>query len=84
MILALLLPIRAATPSKMDSSPESGGENFGVRPMQTLLMGLAGCSGIDMISILKKQRQDIIDYKMTVQRRTRRRRAALVMEVDQD
>jgi putative redox protein len=51
---------------KMDSSPESGGENFGVRPMQTLLMGLAGCSGIDMISILKKQRQEIADYKMTV------------------
>lgn len=51
---------------KMDSSPESGGENFGVRPMQTLLMGLAGCSAIDVISILKKQRQDVVDYKMTV------------------
>jgi putative redox protein len=51
---------------KMDSSPESGGQNFGVRPMQTLLMGLAGCSGIDMISILKKQRQEVADYKMTI------------------
>jgi putative redox protein len=51
---------------KMDSSPESGGQNFGVRPMQTLLMGLAGCSAIDVISILKKQRQDVADYKMTV------------------
>jgi putative redox protein len=51
---------------KMDSSPESGGQNFGVRPMQTLLMGLAGCSAIDVISILKKQRQDVVDYKMTV------------------
>ncbi|MDB5151612.1 MAG: OsmC family protein [Mucilaginibacter sp.] len=51
---------------KMDSSPESGGQNFGVRPMQTLLMGLGGCSAIDVISILKKQRQDVVDYKMTI------------------
>ncbi len=51
---------------KMDSSPESGGENFGVRPMQTLLMGLGGCSAIDVISILKKQRQEVVDYKMTI------------------
>jgi putative redox protein len=51
---------------KMDSSPESGGENFGVRPMQMLLMGLGGCSAIDMISILKKQRQNVKDYKMVI------------------
>jgi putative redox protein len=51
---------------KMDSSPESGGQNFGVRPMQTLLMGLGGCSAIDVISILKKQRQEVVDYKMTI------------------
>ena len=51
---------------KMDSSPESGGQNFGVRPMQTLLMGLGGCSAIDVISILKKQRQEVTDYKMTI------------------
>ena len=50
----------------MDSSPESGGENFGVRPMQMLLMGLAGCSAIDVIAILKKQRQEVKNYKMVV------------------
>jgi putative redox protein len=50
----------------MDSSPESGGQNFGVRPMQMLLMGLAGCSGIDVIAILKKQRQEVKDYQMVV------------------
>ena len=50
----------------MDSSPESGGENFGVRPMQMLLMGLGGCSAIDVISILKKQRQDVKDYRMII------------------
>lgn len=51
---------------RMDTSPESGGHNFGVRPMQVLLMGLAGCSAIDVISILKKQRQEVKDYKMIV------------------
>ena len=51
---------------RMDSNPASGGENFGVRPMQMLLMGLAGCSAIDVIGILKKQRQEVKDYKMVV------------------
>ncbi|MDB5118305.1 MAG: OsmC family protein [Mucilaginibacter sp.] len=50
----------------MDSSPESGGQNFGVRPMQMLLMGLGGCSAIDVIAILKKQRQEVKDYKMVI------------------
>jgi putative redox protein len=51
---------------RMDSSTESGGHNFGVRPMQMLLMGLGGCSAIDVIAILRKQRQDVIDYKMVI------------------
>jgi putative redox protein len=51
---------------KMDSSPESGGQNYGARPMQTLLMGLGGCSAIDVIAILKKQRQEVKDYKMVI------------------
>ncbi|RZA00134.1 MAG: OsmC family peroxiredoxin [Sphingobacteriaceae bacterium] len=51
---------------KMDSSPESGGQNYGVRPMQMLLMGIGGCSAIDVISILKKQRQEVKDYKMVI------------------
>jgi putative redox protein len=51
---------------KMDSSPESGGKNFGVRPMQILLMGLAGCSAIDVLAILKKQRQEVKNYKMVI------------------
>ena len=51
---------------RMDSNPESGGQNFGVRPMQMLLMGLGGCSAIDVIMILKKQRQEVRDYKMII------------------
>jgi putative redox protein len=49
---------------RIDTSPETGGVNFGVRPMQLLLMGLGGCSGIDILSILKKQRQEVKDFKM--------------------
>jgi len=51
---------------KMDSNPQNGGQDFGVRPMQMLLMGLGGCSAIDVISILKKQRQEVRDYKMVI------------------
>ena len=51
---------------QIDTSPESGGRNYGARPMQLLLMALAGCSAIDVISILNKQRQKITDYKMVV------------------
>ncbi|MGC4100026.1 OsmC family protein [Ferruginibacter sp.] len=50
----------------MDTSDESGGSNFGVRPMQMLLMGLGGCSAIDIVMILKKQRQTIEDFAIKI------------------
>ena len=52
---------------KMDTSPESGGDHFGIRPMQVLLMGMGGCSGIDIVMILKKQRQTIDDFSMKIE-----------------
>lgn len=52
---------------KMDTSPESGGVNFGIRPMQVLLMGMGGCSGIDIVMILKKQRQVIDNFSMKIE-----------------
>ena len=52
---------------RMDTSPETGGLNYGVRPMQVLLMGLGGCSGIDVVSILKKQRQEISYFAMHIE-----------------
>lgn len=52
---------------RMDTSPETGGINYGVRPMQVLLMGLGGCSGIDVVSILKKQRQEITYFSMHIE-----------------
>lgn len=54
----------------MDGAPEIGGHNQGARPMEMLLMGLGGCSAIDVIMILKKQRQQIgtFDIKVTADR----------------
>jgi putative redox protein len=52
---------------RMDTSAETGGINYGVRPMQVLLMGLGGCSGIDLVSILKKQRQEISYFAMHIE-----------------
>jgi putative redox protein len=52
---------------RMDSSPETGGVDFGVRPMQMLLMGLGGCSGIDIVSILKKQRQPVEGFRILIE-----------------
>jgi putative redox protein len=51
---------------RMDAGPDSGGHNAGVRPMQMLLMGLGGCSGIDIVSILKKQKQRIDDFTIEI------------------
>ncbi len=49
-----------------DAAPDIGGTNQGMRPMQMLLAVLGGCSTIDVISILKKQKQDVRDIRVTV------------------
>ena len=45
---------------QIDAAEDIGGHNKGVRPMQLLIMGLGGCSGIDVINILKKQKPIIL------------------------
>lgn len=45
----------------MDASPDVGGRNLGVRPMEMLLLGLGGCSSIDVLMILQKSRQSVTD-----------------------
>ncbi|MEA3292149.1 MAG: OsmC family protein [Pseudomonadota bacterium] len=50
----------------MDSSPDFGGENKGPRPMEMLLMGLGGCTAIDVVLILQKGRQDVSDCRVEV------------------
>lgn len=51
---------------QMDGAPAIGGADLGARPMEVLLMSLAGCSSIDVLSILKKMKQDVEDYDVEV------------------
>lgn len=50
----------------MDGSDAIGGQNLGMRPMQLLLASLGGCSSMDVLSILKKMQQDVIDYNVVL------------------
>ncbi|HJQ60993.1 MAG TPA: OsmC family protein [Vineibacter sp.] len=45
----------------MDGSPDDGGRDLAARPMEMVLIGMGGCTAIDVVSMLKKQRQDIRD-----------------------
>lgn len=45
----------------MDASPDVGGRDLGVRPMEMLLLGLGGCASIDVVMILQRSRQAIKD-----------------------
>lgn len=47
----------------MDGSPAYGGENRGARPMELILMGLGGCASFDIVTILKKARQEVTDVQ---------------------
>ena len=51
----------------MDGAPEAGGRNLGVRPMEMLLLGLGGCTSFDVISILRKSRQQMVDCEVEIQ-----------------
>jgi putative redox protein len=51
----------------VDNKAEFGGDDLGASPMELLLMGVAGCSAIDIIAILKKQRQEITSFKAEVE-----------------
>ncbi len=50
----------------MDGAPEGGGRNLGPRPMETVLAGTGGCTAYDVVTILKKARQDISDCMLEV------------------
>lgn len=51
----------------MDNSLSSGGQGYGVSPMQSMLMALGGCSGIDIVSILNKQRQPFTTIQLSIE-----------------
>jgi len=56
----------SGVPVDIDAAENIGGHNAGSRPMELLLMGLGGCTAIDVILIMKKQRQVIEDLKISV------------------
>jgi len=50
----------------MDGRPDAGGQGLGFSPMQLLLVSLGGCTGMDVISVLKKMRQDVTSFSIEV------------------
>lgn len=50
----------------LDAAEHGGGHDAGFRPMEMLLVGLAGCTGMDVISILRKKRQAVTGYEVHV------------------
>ena len=50
----------------MDGAPDAGGRNMGFRPMEMLLIGLAGCSAFDVVMILKRGRERVTDCVVEV------------------
>lgn len=51
---------------ELDAKPAIGGEGKGFRPMEMMLIGLGGCSGIDMVNILTKQKERLDDVKINI------------------
>lgn len=51
---------------KLDAHPDVGGENDGFRPLELMGVSLAGCTAMDVISILKKKRQDVSGFEVQV------------------
>ena len=45
----------------LDGAPENGGRNIGMRPMEMLLIGMGACTAFDVVTILKKSRQPVVD-----------------------
>lgn len=51
----------------MDGAPAAGGRNLGPRPMEMLLLGAGGCTSFDVIAILKKSRQQVMDCVVEIE-----------------
>jgi putative redox protein len=51
---------------KLDTAPSVGGEDDGFRPLELMLVSLAGCTAMDVISILRKKRQDVTNFEVRV------------------
>lgn len=66
----------------IDGSPEIGGEGLGVRPMEMVLMALASCSSLDLVSILKKQKQALEDFSVSVEGQRREELPPVFTKID--
>lgn len=53
-------------PVQMDADSSFGGTNQGIRPMEMVALGLASCTGMDVISILRKKRQQVTQFEVRV------------------
>jgi putative redox protein len=51
---------------KLDADPSVGGDNDGFRPMELMALSLAGCTAMDVISILQKKREDVTGFEVKV------------------
>ena len=51
----------------MEGPEEAGGRNMGLRPMEMLLLGLGGCAAFDVVSILQKSRQNLVDCEVLIE-----------------
>jgi len=51
----------------MDGSPDAGGRDLGVRPMEMLLLGLGGCTAFDVVDILQRGREPVIDLAIEIE-----------------
>ena len=51
----------------MDGAPDVGGRNMGVRPMEMVLLGMGGCTAFDLVLILQRQRQEVVDCQVELE-----------------
>ena len=51
----------------MDGPPDQGGRNLGARPMEMLLLGMGGCSAFDVMAMLRKSRQQVVDCRVELE-----------------
>lgn len=51
----------------MDGPPDHGGRNLGPRPMEMLLLGVGGCASFDVMAMLRKSRQQVVDCRVEIE-----------------
>lgn len=67
---------------ELDANPKIGGEGKGFRPMEMMLVGLGGCSGIDVVNILTKQKEPLNDIQIKIEASRRDEEPAIFEEID--